>query len=428
MPDTKGFEVVVELTLGVLQQILEAAWDSSLIPHSVDVPAGTSFGPYQTADGVVRFPREGLSISLAPADNAFDITLASEIQVEIANPPIPSAAMFDMTADISVKAPPRAIDSTIGIALDDLPRTNVSVSITSGDPIGPITLDAIAEYVHARYEDETIPHEQTFEDVSMGGFTADVFVEFFDDASDPARRIEVSEPAPARVAISIPMHLRLSNAEASTGPDPLSPMGVTARIVLTADLETAPGSITARVSTADVTVDALAPAAGTEGSNYQTNKAFYPGDLDAVMESQISGRGEAIVNAMDDIEVFVPTVAQIEEFIADQAHAALVAHGDIPVWTPNAGEITITGLEPRVLAEVFAIAINPGAGADAASLSNFVPAGRNFAVAIDGDKVLAVIDETIHRPEDEGGFGEDFPPKTFHDVDGHDAILTSLTI
>lgn len=45
MPALGGFEIVAELTVGVLDGIFKSAWDNDIVPHSANVPAGTMFGP-----------------------------------------------------------------------------------------------------------------------------------------------------------------------------------------------------------------------------------------------------------------------------------------------------------------------------------------------------------------------------------------------
>lgn len=436
MANTAGYEVLAEITQGVAQQILLAAWDNSIIPHSTDVGAGTAFGPYQLADGVVNIPRTGLALAMAPAENAVQITLPSEIQVEIANPPIPSARYFNLTANVSVTAPLGTLGGTInvGVILEGLPRSRVQATLTSGDPIGSVSLEMIQQYVHARYMDGTIPHTITQSGVSLGGFTADAFLEIFDDPSDPANQITVSQPAANQVKLLIPVHLRLSNITAPAGlPSPLSPMGVTAKLSLTCPLEIGAGFIRARLTSATTDVENFAPASGLEGTNYNLNRSgaqLLGIDLEAVLKSELRTRAQALAAGVGDIQIFVPTVAQIESFIADQVHAALLARGNISIWTPQTPDATVTVSDatPKVLADAIAIAINAGAGADPNAITNQIPAGRSCAIIMAGWKVLQIIDETIHRPESEGGYGPDFPPRRFHNIDGHDVDLNSLSI
>jgi PKD repeat protein len=431
MPNLGGFEVVGELTVGVLNQVLGSAWDNDLIPHSVDIPAGTAFGPYQLADGVVNIRREGVSLTMDPPVNGVAITLASEVQVEIAHPPVPSARIFDMTASIGVRVPIGVLPGTTDVAalLSSIPLANVSATLTSGDPVPPITLDLIAEYIHARYTDGTIPATQTQSNVSLFPFTADVFLEIFDDASNPSRRIEVDQPTATTVRARLPVHLRLSNISAASGPQPLSPMGIEGRIAITFALVTAPGSLTARFSTASVGVEGVNPAPGTEGANYSVNRAGANAlgiDLEAILRNQIISRGQAIVAALGDQTFSVPTVADIEAFIAAQAHTALIGRGDINLWTPTPpaeGGVTISDVKPLALSDALAFCLNNPAG-DTSVIVNFIPAGRSCAIAIDGARVIKIINDRINKPESEGGFGG--IPHSFSNIDGHDARLTRL--
>jgi hypothetical protein len=351
-----------------------------------------------------------------------------------------------MTADIVVATPLAAINNPpnpikVGVTLTGLPRSNVTVALTSGDPIGPITLGMIQEYVHARYVDGTIPATKTITGATLGFYTADVFVEIFDDASDASRQILVTQPVANQVKISIPVHLRLSNMSVPGPNQPLSPMGVVARIAIVANLVTAPGSIEAQVATATVTVENLAaapspPYPALEGTNYRIDKlgATMSGlDLDALLTTKIIEQGQAIVTAVGDITVTVPTQAQIESFIGEQVCTALRSRGDIMLWTPEppaGGGVTVVGVVPKALNDALAIGLNPGGAANANAIIDFIPAGRSCAIAVDGAKVTQIIWDVIHRPEADGGFGPDFPntPKTFNNINGHDARLTSLDI
>ncbi len=138
-------------------------------------------------------------------------------------------------------------------------------------------------------------------------------------------------------------------------------------------------------------------------------------------------RGQAIVAALGNQVFMVPTVAQIETFIADQAHAAITGRGDIGLWTPTppeGGEVTVTDVKPLALADGIAFCLNNPAG-DTSVIPFFIPAGRSCVIAIDGAKVLQIVHDQINKPEDEGGFGG--LPHTEH-VDGHDAIVTRIDV
>ena len=432
MPNLGGFEVVGELTVAVLNQILGGAWDNDLIPHSVPIPAGTAFGPYQLADGVVNIPRAGLSLVMDVPANGVRITLPAEIQVEVANPPVPSARLFNLTANILASVPIGVLPGTIQVAalLSAIPRSSVSASLTSGDPVPALTTTLISEYVHARYEDGTIPNTLTENGVSYGAFSGDAFLEIFDDSSDASLTIEVTQPTPTSVKVRLPFHLRISNLTAAAGPSPLSPIGITGRIAITASFSTAPGSLTVNFASAAVAVEDVAPAAGAEGSNYTIDKnaaMVFGIDLQALLVANMQARGQAIVAALGNQVFMVPTVAQIETFIADQAHAAITGRGDIGLWTPTppaGGEVAVTDVKPLALADGIAFCLNNPAG-NTGVIPFFIPVGRSCVIAIDGAKVLQIVRDQINKPVDQGGFGG--LPHT-ENVDGHDAIVKRIDV
>jgi len=432
----------------MLLQVMQAAWKSGGdtgggggIPEYFNIPAGTMIGPYTLADGQVQIPQAELGISMAPDVNGVDLKFGLQIQVTIDNPPVPSAAMLSMTADCHAKAPVGTIAPTInvGILLDGLPRANVTGTLTSGDPTAANIDTYLAEYVHQKYTDDgpPFPHTVTQTDqlVTYLGFTAykvDVLVELFDDPTDPAHRIEITRP-PSQVAISIPIHMRIYNIrkQISLAPALLDPMGVEARMVLTAPLVTGSGNLKASLTMATVTTTNLAPAPGQEGANFTANNTTLAGILTTAVSDQLAAQGTSMAAQMGDISMDFPSVAQIETAIGDVFHGQISSQGSISIWTPDTGSgspVQVNDVSTTATADVLAIGINAGGGADINALDNFVPAGRIFAIAIDGAKVLAIIDESIHRPESEGGFGPDFPPKRFNNVNGHDADLTRLTI
>ena len=338
-----------------------------------------------------------------------------------------------MTADIVASVPIGVLPGTIHVAalLNGIPRSAVSATLTSGDPLPALTTGLIAEYVHARYVDSTIPHTITQTGMTLGVWTTDAFIEIFDDESDASRRIEVSQPLATNVKVRLPFRLRLSNLQAGAGPQPLSPMAITGRIAITANLISAPGSLTAQFASATVAVEDVAPAAGSEGSNYTTNKAgaaLFGLDLEALLVSQMQTRGQQIVAALGNQTFALPTVSQIESFIGDRAHAAIIGRGDIALWTPTpppGSDVTVTDVRPLALADAIAFCLNNPAG-NTGVINNFIPAGRTCSIAIDGAKVVQMIRDQINKPESEGGFGG--LPHTEHNVNGHDAIVHSINV
>ena len=433
MPNLGGFEVVGELTVAVLNQILGSAWDNDIIPHSVQIPAGTAFGPYSLAAGVVNIRRAGLSLVMDVPANGVRITLPSEVQVEVSNPPVPSARYFNMTSNILASVPIGVLPGTIHVAalLSNIPRSSVSATLTSGDPVPPLTQNLVSEYVHARYEDKTIPHTKTEEGVAFGVWTGDAYLEIFDDASSASLSIEVTQPATNQVKLRLPFHLRMSNLLSTGDQQPLSPMGITGRITIIAALVPGVGSLAVHFPTASVAIEDIAPASGQEGSNYNFNKvgANLQGiPLDDLFTSKMLSRGKEIVTAMGDKTFFLPTVSQLETFIADRAQAAIIGRGDIALWTPNpppGGDVTVTNVKPLALPDAIAFCLN-NPGGNTGVILNFIPASRTCAIAIDGARVIQMIKDQINKPESEGGFGG--LPHTEHSVNGHDAVVHRIDV
>jgi len=451
MADTHGFEVVAEVPVATVRQIFRAAWKSGgdtgapgVIPEFFDIPPGTAFGPYVLADGQVQIPQAGLDAAMAPDVNGVDLVFGLAVQAHVQDPPVPSATLFDLAANVHAKAPVGTIGATknVGILLDPghFPRSNVAVALTSGDPIAPKLNLYMAEYLHQKYEADgpTFPHtvsklDQPVLAFGFQAYTVDVWADLYDDPVDPARRIDVSRPTPNQLRISIPIHLKIFHIRRNISLAPLldDPMGVMTRIVITAPFDDVPGAYRAHLESAVVTVDPLSPSpVGIEGANYTSNKAKVP-NLDSTLSDQIRQQGQAMAAAIGLVALPSPTVAQLEAAIGDAFYHRLSAKGSVGLWTPDTGgtsPVEVNDVTSQALATAVAIAINAGAAADASALGDFVPAGRDFAIAIDGQKVLSIIDETIHRPESEGGFGADFPPKRFSNVDDHDADLTALSV
>src|SRR5690606_21543817 len=92
--------------------------------------------------------------------NGLRIKLGTIIHLEIQDPPVDAAKLFDLTADIFVRTPLGARNNNEIIAdFTALPADAVTVNITSGNPITPIINESIEQYVHKKYADNTIPHE-----------------------------------------------------------------------------------------------------------------------------------------------------------------------------------------------------------------------------------------------------------------------------
>jgi PKD repeat protein len=404
MANTGGFEVVAEISKATVDQILLAARKSNVIPQGFTESSPIAFGSYLTDEIEVVVPEAGLEAELLPATNSVRVHIPVQIDVSIQNPPVPSTALFNMTADLHVDAPLGTLPSEapkIGVLTQNIGRGQVGASLTSGDPIPPITESVIAEYVHAQWEAETIPHVVQIPGFSALGKTFDVHFQTFDDENDPARRITVITMG-NDVTISIPCFLELSDIT-GTPPVPPSPLAVVARLELTTQLDVQPGRVRADLSTATVVVADLQRGPGEGGDNYDAVAVF----VGPLLTAQLQARATAVAQAIGVISVDVPTVAEIEAFIADQLHARVAAQPDIGLWTPDltTGDVNVTDARPNVLANVVAIAINARPGADVNQIDEFIPAGAGFAVALLGAKVIEIIDAQVAKSEDDGGLG-----------------------
>ncbi|MGH9887997.1 MAG: PKD domain-containing protein, partial [bacterium] len=221
----------------------------------------------------------------------------------------------------------------------------------------------------------------------------------------------------------------------------VSPMGVVANITLTTPVTPGAGVITAPIKTQGVVaLEGYGPAPATdpevgsfdsEGSHYTTATGFSPA-LEPAIKSQLTARATVIAAAIGDITIPVPTQSDLEGFIADEAHKAVVGRGNIGLWTPNpppGGEVTLLNVKPQALTDAIAFCINDSPGADSLAIGNFIPAGFSCGIAISAAKVLEIVDKQIHKPESEGGFGPDFPNTPHHETaEGHDAKVTRLDV
>ena len=432
MPNTQGFEIVAEVTVGALREVLNQAWKSGsddsgegVIFEHIEIPEDISFGPYQIKDGTIQIPQDQLGLDMDTSINGVDVKLGTIVQVEIKNPPIESAKSFDMTADIHIHSPVAALEegTEVGLILNDLPGNAVEVTITSGDPIGSIKADAVAEYVHQRFKEDTFqkiidPIPLSFPPFSMKGR-----VELYDDDTDPTKQITVELPVADKVKVLVPCYIRFYDIEGSFAGFSLeSPMGIKGIIEVLADYEETEGQVTAKLSTAQVDLTNVLPvdAPAIEGQNYTSNKTLanlggY--DLEQIIIAGFKVQGTAELQNLGDAVVVVPTLSQIEDFIEEQVRIELNIRKQISVWkpeTPDDGSVEINDVTPQALADALAIGLNAGPGANPGALVNFIPADREFATAISAAKVLAEINKAVQEE-----FGD--LPHTFNDINGHDA-------
>ncbi len=457
MADTHGFQVVIQASEAVVRKALRGAWksaecpvdpgESGRIPEFLDIETPLFIGSYEVEDGQVQIPQEDLDATLAPDINGVELEFGMQVQVQIKDPPVPSAQLFDMPVEVRARVPVGTLPDSqdVGILLDGLPRANVTADLTAGHPLTPILDTLLDEFVHLAYENggqmppvvPFIPHVVIEENVS---FTLvieiarlDTHTELFDDEVDPAYRINVSRPDPNTILISIPIYLRMYNIASIISLD--DPMGIETRLNISAPFESPDGLYRAKLSEATVTVDPIQPASATvagsslEGDNYVANKAAIADlplapDLDALVSAELRTRGEKLAREdIGDFEIPVPTEAEIETAIGDVFHEELESRDFLALWTPSAtdDEFEVDDVAVEVTAGALIIALNSGAGADVTAITGFIPADREFAIALDAATVEGQIDQAI----EENGF--DDLPKRFEE-DGEDVDLNSLSV
>jgi hypothetical protein len=429
MGRTQGFDIVAELAQPALLSLMQAAYDSDLIPKNIAIPAGNVAGE-PIDGGQVQIPKSGLGVSLA-AGFGIQLLLELQIQIKLTNPPVPSASLIEIDANVTTKVPivSDAGVNNVVLLFSGIPAANKSdATLIGGDPIDPKLPAYITDYVHQAYKQNgpAFPHNQTSQE-SLVAYNAQVSVDLYDDPADPAHQIQVTFP-PNKLRIAIPIHLKIYEIQKAIAytPDLLAPMGVEADLILLANLVKTPGNVSVDLSMADVSVEALAPAGpayGVEGPNYTMNKALLGValNLDDLVTTNLQSRGQDIVKNFAPIEFNYPTPDQLQEFIAQAFHDAIAAKPKMEIW-PNGATppVGVKDLKIVILADVLIIALNARGSTTPGSFNNFVPAGKGFAVAISGEETMDMVNAAINNL---------FPslPTTVPNVDGHDVKLNSLS-
>jgi hypothetical protein len=200
-------------------------------------------------------------------------------------------------------------------------KTRTDVHAHKGDSETTTITTRIFQQIQSYWEDGAIPHTLTASNVRYGVFTAEAFLEIFNDPDEDLYRISVSQPTPDHLKISIPVHFRLSNISAGIAITPQSPMGVLARISLEAPAIRIGSFITAPFSIAVVKLERLdggiatgswligAPY-GREGVNYRLNKqggALFGLDLEAILVFHLVSFGRELAANIGDIRTSIPT-------------------------------------------------------------------------------------------------------------------------
>jgi hypothetical protein len=428
MARTQGFDIVAELAQPALLSLLQAAYDSDLIPKNIAIPAGTIAGQ-PIDESQVQIPKTGLGVSLV-AGFGIQLQLELQIQIKLTNPPVPSAALIEIDANAFAKVPvvPDPGVNNVVLQFSGIsPVTKDDITLLDGDPIEAKLPEYIEDFVHQAYQanGSQFPHNQTSNE-NLFAYTADVSVDLYDDPFDLPHRITVTYPA-NKVKIAIPLHLKIFNIQKTIAfaPNLLDPMGIEANLVLLADLVKTPGKVSVDLSMAAVSVESLVPAGpsfGTEGANYTTNKASLAGfaNLDNLVAANLTTRGQQMVQSFDPIEFTYPTPDELQTFIAQAFQTAIAAKPNMEVW-PNGSTppIGLNDLTIVILGDALIIALNARGATTPALFTNFVPAGKQFAVAISGEQTMDMVNSAINAQ---------FPslPTTIPDVDGHDVKLKSL--
>ncbi|MFK3980224.1 PKD domain-containing protein [Micromonospora sp. NPDC050397] len=422
MAETHGYDIVIQATSALPRKALREAWRSGTVPRYLPIPAGIDLGGgHTTAGGQIEVAPLGLDAELLPTGDGCRLVLGLVVQVTLADPPVPSARLLDLTATVRAQVPIGTLPDSrdVGIRLGGLPRDAVTVTVTSGAPTAGKIDQLLAEYVHLGYENggpggvihpgaPVFPHERddTGQGFSFGagGYRFDTHLELYDDQSQPAYRIEVGRPGPTQALFSVPCYLRLWHAAEGTGPAPTGtstptsalaePMGIGGRLEILVDLETSPGAYTLRFDTATVTAAQIAPAPGLEGTNYTLNNSALFGLLEPALRGWLAEWGGTLVAGFGPRTVPVPTTGRIEAMVADVFHADLGGRDHLALWTPGAGAepFEARDVTTRVALDALTIAVNAGPGADIAAVGQLVPTGRDFAIALPGPVLRAAIE------------------------------------
>lgn len=266
------------------------------------------------------------------------------------------------------------------------------------------------------------PHTIIQTNQSLALYTYDAEADLMDITGDPAHEIVVTFPVnqgQQQLQVAIPLHLKIYNIQSTSSFAPvlISPMGVEAQLTLTTDLNLAPGSVSADLSAATVTVQNLVPAGpeyGVEGPNYVTNRTTlsFVVNLDTAIAGALQSQGQTIVATLQPVAFSYPKPADIQQFIAEQVWQTLQARGSTEIWPGSAAvppQLQVSSVAVSITPDVLIIAVNANAGADITQISSFVLAGGLFAIAISGQKTLAMVHAAI---------SQQFPtlPVTLHNI------------
>ena len=436
MPDTHGFDVVAELTQAALLKMVQQAWVTDLLPKNLTVGPQT-IGAFPILGAQAQVPEAGLDVKLVPS-TTLNVIFNVDIQVQLQNPPVPSAGVIEIDAQVSVPVPVGSLPGKQDVALlfASLPPADPNnVTLAGGDPIEAHLHDYITEFVHKQFQANgpEFPHTISQTNQSLVLYTYDAQADLMDITGDPAHEIAVNFPVSQgqqQLQIAIPLHLKIFNIQTSSpfAPALVSPMGVEAQLVLTTNLVHAPGSgsVAADLSAATVAVQNLVPAGpdyGVEGPNYVQNRTTLSFiNLDTAVASALQSQGQTIVATLQPVAFSYPKPADIQQFIAEQVRQTLQARGSTEIWPGMAAvppQLQVTTVGVTITPDVLIIAVNANPGSDITQIGSFVSPAGLFAVAISGQKTMAMLNAAITQQ---------FPtlPVILHNIGGHDVRLKSL--
>lgn len=447
MADTHGFELIIQTAKSVVEKALKGAWKSSdcpdqtdntgRIPEFMDIPSGGDIGGYTIIDGQLQIPQDELGAEFATDINGVELILGMQVQIEIGNPPVPSAQLLDFHAIVHAKAAIGTLPDSqdVGILLKDILRSNVWADLDQGHPLDDSIAELLQDYVHEAYENEEIPHLISESNISLVlGETMTATIQVFDDESNIDRQIITSFPNPNTLEVSIPIYLRMY----SFAPNTLnldSPMGIETRININVPFERLSDKYIAKfedVASSDVSIGGIAGVGADisgnpdEATNYENNKAsllVFGQNLDALIGVELQNKGVQFANDLGNREVEIPSQTEIEEKIADIFFDELVSRDYLAIWSPSASsdEFEVDSVDVKVFSDSLNIALNDTGSADVDAITYFIPADMEFSIAMS----KASLEDKIDASLKDSGF--DSLPKRFEE-DGKDVDLNSLSV
>lgn len=446
MADTHGFEVIIQSSRNVLVKALKGAWKSAecpdpsgeegRIPEFKEITAGLLFGDYTVTDGTVHIPQDELDAQFAPDVSGVEIIMGLETQIQIDNPPVPSAELMSFHSILHAKVPVGTLDNgtDVGILLKNLDPLNVWAVLDQGHPLDSQTETLLGEYVHKAYEDGTIQHEISENNISFVIGTCNSYTKVFDDESNINRHITSSFPDPTHLQISLPIYLRLFSFSDMNFH---SPMGIETRINIMVPFEKQSNKYIAKfnlVTSSDVTVGTISGAGSdiagnvNESANYTFDKQYvydhyFGANLDSLLQSSLQTKGANFANDIGLVEINFPSIDEIQNFIAKQFYNELKARDHVSLWTPTASnnEFQVDNVNVKVFSDSLNIALNDSGSGNLNAISFFIPSGMEFSIATSRQ----VLDENIQKAIVDNGF--DQLPKRYHE-DDKDVDLNSINV